>query len=225
MRDDAHEGRSAAAAPSGDNMIDRSRFARLGALVSTTVAGGLAAALLVAAPAVQAEGEAPTDAPVRVLRPNAVRGAALAQLGPLFEGPLAHGFLGVTYSRQFHEYIAAEFTVGQGGGGGRRGPNAGAGLRFSLGGRDRGAFTVSPGGHVAFLDGYGPVGFGQMEIAWELRTRSGLDLVIGGGPGVTLTTSRKVERDCEPFPLGCKDERFHGGDTTLHLRLELGYAF
>ena len=92
------------------------------------------------------------------------------------------------------------------------------------GGRGRSAFTISPGGHVGFLNGYGPVGFGQLEAAWELRTRFGLALVVGGGVGLTLTSSRRVGDCNRTFWQDCHD-RFDAGEDTLHLRAELGYAF
>lgn len=202
-------------------MVSRSRRTRRALLLAA-----VSCALLVPAPAAHGEDETPPpESPVRVLRPDVVRGAALTQLGGIFEGPLSHGFLGATYSRQFHDSIAAEFTFGQGRGGERHGPFAGAGVRFSLGGRGRSAFTISPGGHVGFLNGYGPVGFGQLEAAWELRTRFGLALVVGGGVGLTLTTSRRVDDGCRGRWLGCHDDRFNAGDGTLHLRGELGFAF
>lgn len=183
-----------------------------------------ALALSLARPALaDDDGELPTRLQLR----NAVRAAAMGQGNPgLFSEQLGDGFLGLTYSRQLSRVIALEVSGGQGNGGERHGVHVGGGVRFSLAGHGSHALTTGLGGHAAFLPGYGTVYFSHLELAWELRTPAGVDLVLGGGLGLTLNRSRRVVRSCTDGGwFGCPDDHFKAGDGSLFLRLELGYAF
>jgi len=135
-------------------------------------------------------------------------------------------FLAITLARQVSSRAALEVTVGQGGEGTRyRGLHAGAGTRLTLAARELGALTAGLGGHVAFLSGFGAVGFGHLDLAWELRTRSGLNLVAGGGASVVLNDSRRVRDGCSVGDLFRCNDRFEQGSQLPWLRLELGWAF
>jgi hypothetical protein len=170
-----------------------------------------------------AGGEEP---PARVERPNALRAGGYVQTGGLFRGPLWDASYVLTYSRQLAAPLAVELSGGPGSGGGRRGPHLGAGLRLSLTPHGTSAVTLGIGSRLALLDTYGPVAFGQAELAWELRTRFGLTALVGGGWGMTFTTSR-ADPSCTSRGgwWGCDVDRFHSGDSGLWLHGELGWAF
>lgn len=194
------------------------------------IACAFAVLSLVAPGAPRAEDDEDEDdglaVPTRVERPNALRGAGMTKAGGILGGQLWDAFAGLTYSRQVNELVALEVTGGAGPAGNRRGEHAGAGVRLSVVGRGAHALTAGAGAHVAFLPGYGDVGFGHLELAWELRTRGGFDLVLGGGVAGVMNTSRRVpERRDGGCWLFCDDEQFRAGDTAPWARLELGWAF
>lgn len=210
-------------------------FAALRALLAAC-----ALATLGAAPDARADGAAPAlpadggpaeetrterDEPVvRLARPTAVRGTASVTFAELWSGP-ADAYLGVTVARQLASSTALELTVGGGGpGGDANGVHLGGGLRFTLAGGARSAFTMGLGGHAAFLHRYGTVGIGRLDLAWELRTWSGFDLVLGGGGAVVLSDSRQFEAP-ESCWLFCDDVGYRAGSLRPHFVLQLGTAF
>ncbi len=167
------------------------------------------------------------ELPARLERPNAIRTGAILQTGGVFHGPLWYGSWAFAYSRQVSAPLALELSGGPGVGGVRHGPHVGGAVRLSVTPRGTSALTLALGSRVAFLNGYGPVGFGDVEVAWELRTHFGLTALVGGGVGTTLTTSRRVPTGCEERRswFGCHDDRFEAGDTGIFLHGELGWAF
>jgi hypothetical protein len=163
---------------------------------------------------------------IRLERPNALRLGGRVQTGGILGGPLWDAAVDLIYSRQLSALFAVEASGGGGSGGSRHGDNLGTGLRLTLGSHGPHAFTVAAGGRVAFLHQYGPVAFGNAEAAWELRTGGGFDLLVGGGLGVTLSTSRSADQHCEDRGwLGCPRSRFHAGEAGLWVRAEAGFAF
>ncbi len=181
-----------------------------------------AALVLAAGPA-----HADDEPPARVERPRAIRMGGIVQTGGIFSGPLWDAAWILTYSRQLSAPLALELSGGPGNGGGRRGLHLGAGARLSLTPRGTSAVTLGFGPRVAVLDGYGPVAFLSMEIAWELRTRFGLTALVGGGWSAALTNSRRVGPQCldRESGFGCDADRFRAGDGGPWLRGELGWAF
>jgi hypothetical protein len=197
--------------------------ARPSALRRRFVACALVALALGPAARADDDGEGPTRLRLR----NALRGSVMGQDSlAVWSDQLGDGFLGLTYSRQVSRALALEITGGRGNGGNRNGLHAGGGVRFSLTGHGSHALTTALGGHAAFLPGYGTVYFSHVELAWELRTPSGFNLVLGGGLGLTLNSSRRVASSCSNGGwFGCPDDHFKGGDSGVFVRLELGYAF
>lgn len=163
---------------------------------------------------------------LRLERPNALRLGGRIQTGGILGGPLWDAAVDLTYSRQLSALFAVEASGGAGNGGSRHGENLGAGLRLTLGSHGPHALTVAAGGRLARFHEYGPVAFGNAEAAWELRTGGGFDLLVGGGLGVTLTTSRRADQHCEDRGwLGCPHSRFNAGEAGLWVRAEAGFAF
>jgi len=168
---------------------------------------------------------------LRLQRPTAVRGAAMLylDLASAADAVVQAGdwrydtFAGVTVARQVLDRLALEGTVGGGGQGPRSGLHLGAAARVTVTSGERTTLTLALGGHSAFLKRYGPMYFGHLEAALELRTRYGLDVVVGGGPAVALNDSRQVPGTCfddEPCQVQIK-----AGAVGPWINLQAGWAF
>ncbi len=190
-------------------------------------AAALAAALLAAAPWARADPTAADqERPVRMERPNAVRGVAALFWRPeiLVSGASDDAVLGVTYSRQVHSRLALELLAGGGGNGHRAGPHVGAGLRLSPIAWSEHAVTLSLGGRAAFLKDYGTVGFGHLEVGYEMRLSGGFNLAAGSGFGMVLNDSRRTHACTGDFFFLCRDH-FDAGDIGFSWRIEIGASF
>lgn len=191
---------------------------------STALRALLAACALAALGAARSAGAEDEEPVVRVERPNALRGTAQLLAPEFWAGP-ADAWAGVTYARQLGRRAAWEITAGGGGPGhDANGAHLGTGLRFTVAGGARSGFTVGVGGYAAFLHEYGTVGFGRLDLAWELRTWSGFDLVLGGGAGMVLTDSRQFEAG-EGCWLFCDTVGYRSGSVRPHFLIEIGSAF
>lgn len=171
------------------------------------------------------------DRPIRLQKPTAIRAAALSYLDlssfvQSMEGYDGRydAFAGVTVAHHVLSRLALEGTVGGGGERRRSGLHLGAALRATLASHGNGALTLALGAHSAFLKEYGPMCFGHLEAAFELRTRSGLDFVAGGGLGMALTESREVDGGCGVGRQACRT-RIIAGAPGPWVHLEAGWAF
>ncbi len=198
-------------------------------------AAALAAALLAAVPSVRADPAASEEEPrlaaderpVRLERPTAIRGTLALFVSPtiLVTGASGDAVLGVTISRQVHSRLALELLAGGGGGGYRTGPHLGGGVRLSPIAWSKHAVTLGLGGRAAFLDDYGTVGFGHVEMGYEMRLSGGFNLAVSSGLGMVLNDSRATHECQGEFHLfGCKDH-FQAGDGGFSWRVEVGGSF
>jgi hypothetical protein len=167
------------------------------------------------------------ELPVRVVHPVAIR----AEVNVLYDGVFGatDGFGGATVAYSFDEYLSVEGTFGWGFGNvGKTGANAIAMGRFALPLDHAGvhALTFAAGPSTFFGGDYGTVWVARGEIAYELRTRAGFSLLLGGGPSLVLADSKVVERHCTGwFCPGGDAARFKAGDVPLQVRVAAGWAF
>lgn len=167
------------------------------------------------------------EIPVRLVHPVAVR----AEVNVLYDGVFGatDGFGGATVAYSFDEYLSVEGTFGWGFGNvGKTGANAIAMGRFALPLDHAGvhALTFAAGPSSFFGGDYGTVWVARGEIAYELRTRGGFSLLLGGGPSLVLNDSKVVARNCTGwFCPGGDAARFKAGDVPLQVRVAAGWAF
>lgn len=200
------------------------------ALVALVALAGFATAATASAE-VAADSPAPAatreELPVRTVHPVAVR----AEVNVLYDGVFGatDGFGGATVSYSFDEYVSVEGTFGWGFGNvGKTGANAIAMGRFALPLDHAGvhALTFAAGPSTFFGGDYGTVWVARGEIAYELRTRAGFSLLVGGGPALVLADSKVVARHCTGWLCpGGDAARFKAGDVPLQLRVAAGWAF
>lgn len=207
-------------------------MAGFGAVVLAGIEAAAACAALAGAP--RAAGAEPDDLPYRLERPTSIRagpmlyldissmGFVVGDAGPRFDAAL-----GVTVARQVLDRLALEGMVGGGGQGRHSGPHLGAAVRYTVLAGEEGALTLALGSHGAFLKDYGPVLFGRLEAAFQLRTWSGFDLVAGGGIAAPLNDSRAIRAHCSRSfsDTGTCPSRFRAGAVGFLGHVEAGWSF
>lgn len=170
--------------------------------------------------------EGAVDLPTRQLHPIAIRGEVNVLYDNLYSA--GDGFLGVTVAYSVDPNLSVEGTFGWGGDSFATGANVMALGRYAFPIDRAGVHAVTfAAGASGFLGSdYGAVWIARGEIAYELRTRSGFSLLVGGGPALVLANSERVRRDCGGrFCLGGADSQFKAGDVPVHVRLAAGWAF
>ncbi|HYD40281.1 MAG TPA: hypothetical protein VEB43_05585 [Anaeromyxobacter sp.] len=133
--------------------------------------------------------------------------------------------LGVTVARQLTDRLALEATAGLAGAQ-HVGPNVGAASRLRLLGTSRSAATAALGVQVGHFRPYRTVALGHLEVAWQLRRATGVDLVLGGGLATPLLRSGRGTACGGPLPEDreCED-RFRFGQVKPWVNVQAGWAF
>lgn len=95
---------------------------------------------------------------------------------------------------------------------------------FPINGRRGLSLGIGPS--VLVARGFGVVGFLQTEVAYELRPVRGIGMLLGFGPAVALTHSRKAECPDGGW-VGCLfwNDHISPGDFEVRLRLAVGPSF
>jgi hypothetical protein len=143
-------------------------------------------------------------------------------------GEAVNGFSGLTFARDVSDSLSLEGLAGRGYWNGR---DRDTGWQFMflgryslrLGAAAVHAISIAAGPSIAVGGDYGFVPFVQSEVAYELRARGGFNLVLGGGPGLPLASSRDPGVFCRTTEKLC--DYFHRGNVGGRVRLGLGWSF
>jgi hypothetical protein len=139
---------------------------------------------------------------------------------------LQYGAVGLQVSRRLVPHFGLDVTLSRADlGRDHTGPMLEAMARGFL---FRGQHGVSVAAGVAGLVAreYGKLAILQGELAYEVRARKALSLLVGVGPQVAL--NRTGEATCAPGTEWCYllwKHQYLPGDTAVHVRLALGYSF